>query len=67
MLPLGAGFGAFGSSLLLAIVRIKNALMITDLIGIIGVVLGLIKYLSVLYVSRFVLGLAVGLNSAIVQ
>jgi hypothetical protein len=67
LLPLGAGFGAFGSSLLLAIVRIKNALMITDLIGIIGVVLGLIKYLSVLYVSRFVLGLAVGLNSAIVQ
>lgn len=67
MLPLGAGFGAFGSSLLLTIVRRKNALMITDLIGIIGVVLGLIKYLSVLYVSRFVLGLAVGLNSAIVQ
>lgn len=40
--------------------------MLNDLIGIIGVALGLFNNIFTLCVSRFILGLAVGLNSALI-
>jgi len=40
--------------------------MITDLIGIAGLVLGIIANLYVLYLARFIIGICVGLNSSLV-
>lgn len=67
LLPLGGAFGAFSASLILSVLRRKNALMFTDLIGIIGVIIGLVmKNLYNLCCSRFIIGLAIGFNSALV-
>ena len=41
-------------------------MMITDLIGIIGAGLGIITNIYVLFISRVILGIGAGLNSAIV-
>jgi MFS family permease len=66
LLPLGGAFGAVGAGFILSVIRRKNALMFTDAIGIIGVILGLIVNLLTLCFSRFIIGLAIGLNSALV-
>lgn len=44
----------------------KNAMIVTDFIGLIGVALTLIDQLSFLLVGRIICGFAVGLNSSIV-
>ena len=42
-------------------------MIVTDVIGVVGLGLGLLINLYSLYASRFIVGVAVGLNSALVD
>jgi predicted MFS family arabinose efflux permease len=66
MVPMGACLGAFLSGSILDVFDRRQSLMFTDLLTIIGVALGEIINLYVLSISRIILGIAVGLNSALV-
>ncbi|KAM3133557.1 hypothetical protein pb186bvf_014399 [Paramecium bursaria] len=63
---IGAAFGAISSGPMLSSFTIRQSMIITDCIGILGSGLQLIIQLPFLYAARFVLGVAVGLNSSLV-
>jgi MFS family permease len=44
----------------------RQAFFFTDVLGIIGLIISLIANLNTLYLARFIIGLAVGLNSSMV-
>jgi SP family galactose:H+ symporter-like MFS transporter len=66
LIPIGAAFGAVGSGPLLAKLSRKYSLIFTDILGIIGLGFSLISNLNTLFVARFIIGVAVGLNSSLV-
>jgi MFS family permease len=65
-LPFGACFGASLSGPLLQKTTRRNTLIITDLIGICGTLLQQVKDPGLFFFARFIMGIAVGLNSALV-
>jgi predicted MFS family arabinose efflux permease len=67
IVPFGAGLGAILANYILAHVNRRNSLIFTDLIGIVGMIFSIIPDVWLLLASRFVIGLATGLNSAIVH
>jgi len=66
LIPAGALVGAISSGIVLDKFSRKNALIITDLIGLVGVGLSLIASVPIFCFSRFFMGIATGLNSALV-
>lgn len=64
--PIGAAFGAVGSGPLLQILSRKQSLIFTDILGMCGLGISLISNLYVLFIARFIIGVAVGLNSSLV-
>ena len=66
MLPIGAAFGAYLAGPILDVLSRQKALIVTDLIAIVGILLGEVLNLYTLFLARVVIGVAVGLNSTIV-
>jgi MFS family permease len=66
LVPIGAAFGAVSSGAILGVLSRSQALIMTDTIGIVGLMISEISNLYVLFIARFVIGLAVGLNSSLV-
>lgn len=64
--PVGAMLGALISDKYAQSFTPKNSLIIIDVVGILGILLGQIISLNTLYLSRLLLGLTLGINSAIV-
>lgn len=67
MLPIGAALGAFVCGPLLAKTTRVKCLLLTDVVSVIGTLLGIIVNLYMLCLSRFIIGVAVGLNSTLVR
>ncbi|CAD8082161.1 unnamed protein product [Paramecium sonneborni] len=63
---LSAGIGALLSGNLLQLFSQRKSFMITDLIGIIGVVLEIISNIYSFFFARILIGLCVGLNSSLI-
>ncbi|CAD8093376.1 unnamed protein product [Paramecium sonneborni] len=63
---LSAGGGAMFSGNLLQMFSLRKAFMITDLIGIIGVLLEIISNIYTFYIARILIGFCVGLNSSLI-
>ncbi|CAD8182000.1 unnamed protein product [Paramecium pentaurelia] len=63
---LSAGAGAMLSGNLLQKFSIRKSFMITDLIGIIGVLLEIISNIYWFYLARILIGFCVGLNSSLI-
>jgi MFS family permease len=66
MVPIGAILGAALTGPILASTSRNRSLILTDFIGLFGALGGLIKITWTLYVARFFIGLAVGLNTSII-
>jgi MFS family permease len=66
LVPIGAGFGAFLTGPILTKFSRRDSMILTDIISILGVALSLVPKLYVLFIARFIIGLGVGLNSALV-
>lgn len=66
MLALGSIFGCFGCGIILSVLSRKNSFILSDLIGIFGVLLGIFINIPTLYISRFILGIVTGLNTTLV-
>lgn len=66
LMPIGAIVGAYLSAFLSIRIGRRNTFILADLIGIIGCVIWIFKGNALLFIGRFLGGIAVGLNSAIV-
>ena len=64
--PIGAAVGAVGSGPLLQLLSRKQSLIFTDVVSMVGLGVSLISNLYSLYIARFIIGVAVGLNSSLV-
>ena len=66
LVPIGAAVGAFAGGALARKVGRRKAMLITDFICLIGILLTLLESINVMLAGRFLSGLCVGLHSAIV-
>jgi len=67
VISLGAGIGAIGSIFLLKKLSRRDCLIVTDIISVVGILITLIANLYALMLGRFIMGLGVGFNSALVS
>eukprot|EP00828_Plagiopyla_frontata_P035509 TRINITY_DN4680_c0_g1_i10.p1 TRINITY_DN4680_c0_g1~~TRINITY_DN4680_c0_g1_i10.p1 ORF type:complete len:224 (-),score=23.30 TRINITY_DN4680_c0_g1_i10:749-1420(-) len=66
VLPMGATFGAWIMGIIVRKVSRRNAMMVADAVGILGVGITLIRSVAALMIGRFIAGISVGINCVMV-
>lgn len=67
VIPLGGALGSISAGVCLRFLSRKEALIVTDILSIIGILISLEPSIPFLVLSRTIIGFTAGLNSTLVQ